>query len=134
MRDASFRDFVFDQLAGLPGVRSRAMFGGHGLYLEGEFFGMVWKGRLFLRTDERSREEYRALGGEPIPFGDEPAANTYWSVAEEILEDPRRLEAWVRAAVAVPRKPATRRRRAGSARRPDPRPRAPRAGRRSRPA
>ncbi len=110
MRDTSFRDFVLDQLDGLPGVRARAMFGGHGLYLEEEFFGMIWKGRLFLRTDERSREEYRALGSEPIPFGDDVNSNSYWSVPEDVLEDPRRLQAWVRAAALVPREPKRRRR------------------------
>lgn len=114
MRDVSFRDFVLDQLAAVPGVRARAMFGGHGLYLGGEFAGMVWKGRLWLRTDDRSRAEYRALGSAPIPFGDEPAGNVYWSVPEEILEDAARLAAWFRAAAAVPR-PVRRRRRAGPA-------------------
>lgn len=105
MRDTSFRDFVLDQLDGLPGVRSRAMFGGHGLYLEEEFFGMIVKGRLYLRTDERSREEYRALGSEPVPFGDDPAGNVYWSVPEDVLEDARLLREWAAAAALVPRKP-----------------------------
>jgi DNA transformation protein len=103
------RDFVLDQLDGLPGVRSRAMFGGHGLYLEDEFFGMVWKGRLWLRTDERSREEYRALGSEPIPFGEDTSMNTYWSAPEDVLEDARLLKEWVRAAALVPRTPKRRR-------------------------
>jgi DNA transformation protein len=122
MRDASFRDFVLDQLEGLDGVEARAMFGGYGLYLGEEFFGMVWKGRAWFRTDERSRAEYRALGAEPIPFGKDPAKNQYWSVPEDVLEDAPRLRAWARAAAATPRgKPS----RAG--RRP-----APKGGRRSR--
>lgn len=108
MRDTSFRDFVLDQLDGLHGVRSRAMFGGHGLYLEEEFFGMIVKGRLYLRTDERSREEYRERGSEPVPFGDDPAGNVYWSVPEDVLEDARRLIEWARAAAAAPRKPKKR--------------------------
>ena len=108
MRDASFRDFVLDQMGGLPGLEARPMFGGHGLYLGGEFFGMVWKGRLWMRTDDRSRAEYRALGSEPIPFGDDPAGNTYWSVPEDVLEDPRRLADWARAAAATPRPAAAR--------------------------
>ena len=133
MRDTSFRDFVLDQLEGLDGVRSRAMFGGHGLYLEEEFFGMIWKGRLFLRTDGTSREEYRAMGSEPIPFGDDVKSNTYWSVPEDVLEDPRRLREWVRAAAAVPRVPVRKPSRASRGASSPARRRARRAGRRSRP-
>jgi len=109
MRDASLRDFVLDQLEGLDGVDARAMFGGHGLYLGDEFFGMIWKGRLWFRTDDASRAEYRALGAEPIPFGRDPARNRYWSVPEEVLEDAPRLRAWARAAAAAPRAPPKRR-------------------------
>lgn len=41
-----FSAYVLDQLAGLGGVSSRAMFGGRGLYFEGVFFGILFKGRL----------------------------------------------------------------------------------------
>jgi DNA transformation protein len=122
MADTSFRDFVLDQLAGLPGLDARAMFGGHGLYLDGEFFGMIWKGRLWFRTDERSREEYRALGADPIPFGDDLAENVYWSVPEDVLEHAGRLAEWARAAAATPRPEAQRRARRGrKAAKPKPR-------------
>jgi DNA transformation protein len=118
VRDASFRDFVLDQLAGLDGLACRAMFGGHGLYLDGEFFGMIWKGRLWFRTDAKSRGEYRALGSLPIPFGGDPSGNSYWSVPEDVLEEGPRLEAWARTAAATPRPAArTRRRRKGRGKR-----------------
>ncbi|HEU4394417.1 MAG TPA: TfoX/Sxy family protein [Planctomycetota bacterium] len=110
MRDASFRDFVLDQLEGLDGVEARAMFGGYGLYLGEEFFGMVWKGRAWFRTDERSRAEYRALGSEPIPFGKDYEQNRYWSVPEDVLEDGPRLRAWALAAASTPRSTSKRKR------------------------
>lgn len=118
MRDTSFRDFVLDQLEGLPALDARAMFGGHGLYLDGEFFGMIWKGRLWFRTDEASREEYRALGAEPIPIGDDFGGNVYWSVPEDVLEDAPRLAAWARASAATPRPVEQRRARRKAARMP----------------
>ena len=129
MRDASFRDFVLDQLEGLDGVEARAMFGGYGLYLGEEFFGMVWKGRAWFRTDERSRAEYRALGAEPIPFGKDYEQNRYWSVPEDVLEDGPRLRAWARAAAATPRSLPKRKRAKPAAATPRP---APKGGRRSR--
>ncbi len=103
MADDSLLEFVLDQMASLPEVTSRRMFGGHGLYLGEEFFGMVWRGRVWFRTDARSRPEYRALGAVPIPFGDPGGEKCYWSVPEDVLEDPPRLVAWARAAAATPR-------------------------------
>ena len=120
VRETSLRDFVLDQLSGLEGVAARGMFGGHGLYLDGEFFGMIYKGRLFFRTDERSRPEYRALGAEPIPFGDDPSGNAYWSVPADVLEDAPRMAAWARAAAATPR-PVEQRKRAKARKRRAPR-------------
>jgi TfoX/Sxy family transcriptional regulator of competence genes len=35
MADASFKDFVLDQLQHLDDIECRAMFGGYGLYAEG---------------------------------------------------------------------------------------------------
>src|SRR5207302_1728335 len=37
----SFKEFVLDQLGALPELRSRAMFGGHGLYQADCFFGIL---------------------------------------------------------------------------------------------
>jgi DNA transformation protein len=132
MRDASLRDFVLDQLEGLDGVSARPMFGGHGLYLGEEFFGMVWRGRAWFRTDDASRAEYRALGSEPIGFGKDPGSNQYWSVPEDVLEDASRLRAWARAAAATPRTPPTRKRKPGKRASATGRGPARRAGRRSR--
>jgi DNA transformation protein len=112
VKDASLLAFVLDQLAALDGLDAKRMFGGHGLYLDGEFFGMVWKGKAWFRTDERSRAEYRALGAEPVPFGGDPAGNVYWSVPVDVLEDAPRLESWARAAAAAPRPAEQRRARA----------------------
>ena len=58
MKVDSFRDFVLDQLNDLDDVTCRAMFGGHGLYLGKSFFGIVYEGRLYFKTDEVSRIEY----------------------------------------------------------------------------
>lgn len=44
-RQESFAAFVLDQLAGLEGVSARRMFGGHGLYRGGDFFGIIHDGR-----------------------------------------------------------------------------------------
>ena len=45
MADDALRDLVLDQLRPLT-VRSRPMFGGHGLYLDKKFFGVIFDGHL----------------------------------------------------------------------------------------
>ena len=42
------------------------MFGGHGLYMNQSFFGIVHKGALYFRTDEASRKAYLARGSRPF--------------------------------------------------------------------
>lgn len=71
MKEDSFRDFVLDQLRSLEGIRCRPMFGGHGLYLGEDFFGIVYDGRLYFKTDESTRMEYRDRGMGPFAPGGE---------------------------------------------------------------
>ena len=52
---------VVERLKPLP-ITTRAMFGGHGLFLDGAFFGIVIDGKLYFRTDEESRSDYRSRG------------------------------------------------------------------------
>lgn len=74
MPDDSFKDFVLDQLRNLPAVRAKAMFGGHGLYQDDRFFGIVMDGRVYFKTDEHSREAY--LERRMAPFIYEKARRT----------------------------------------------------------
>ncbi|MGH7207065.1 MAG: TfoX/Sxy family protein, partial [Nitrospiraceae bacterium] len=66
MRQDSFKDFVLDQLRELRGVTCRAMFGGYGLYQGESFFGIIHKGRLYFKTDDRTRPPYVAKGMKPF--------------------------------------------------------------------
>ena len=46
-----FRAFVLDQLARLPQLRSKLMFGGVGLYSGESFFGIIAADELFFKVD-----------------------------------------------------------------------------------
>lgn len=102
-KDDSFKDFVADALAGLDGLRIRPMFGGQGLYLKDDFFGMAWKGKLYFRADDETRPEYVRRGSEAfqVTMRGKTMTMQYWSVPAEILEDHEELARWaVRAARA----------------------------------
>jgi DNA transformation protein len=114
---AEFRDFVLDQLARVPNLRSKRMFGGVGLYSGERFFGLVAADELFFKVDDSNRAAYEAAGSEPFkPVLDRPVSMSYWRVPLEVLEDPHELADWARrallaAASAAPaRKRKTKRR------------------------
>jgi DNA transformation protein len=100
MKEDSFRDFVLDQLRSLEGVSCRSMFGGYGIYLGADFFGILYDGRLYFKTDESTREKYRDRGMGPFAPGGEQVLKSYYEVPEEIVEDDEELASWAREAAA----------------------------------
>jgi DNA transformation protein len=95
-----FRDFVLDQLARLPQLRSKPMFGGVGLYSGECFFGLVAADELFFKVDDSNRTAYETAGSEPFrPVVDRAVTMSYWRVPVEVLEDPGELAAWALAAI-----------------------------------
>jgi DNA transformation protein and related proteins len=99
MRDDSFKNYVLDQLATLGAVRARAMFGGHGLYRGPEFFGIVHQGRLYFRTDARTRPDYVARNMPPFRPNPHQTLTSYYEVPADVLEDTEILASWARAAL-----------------------------------
>jgi len=96
----AFRDFVLDQLARVPQLRSKAMFGGIGLYSADCFFGIVAADELFFKVDHTNRTVYEAAGSEPFrPVASRPVTMSYWRVPLEVLEDPGELATWALAAI-----------------------------------
>jgi len=95
-----FRDFVLDQLGRLPQLKSKAMFGGIGLYSGECFFGIVAADELFFKVDHSNRAAYEAAGSEPFrPVAARPVSMSYWRVPIEVLEDTGELAAWALAAI-----------------------------------
>ena len=95
-----YLDFVLEQLGELGPVSSRAMFGGHGLYLGDQFFAVVHRDRLYFKTDAASRAEYEARGSEPFRPNARQTLMTYWEVPAEVVEHREVAVEWAREAVA----------------------------------
>jgi DNA transformation protein len=98
MKDDSFKDFVLDQLRGLDDVEARRMFGGYGLYRDETFFGIVHKGRLYFKVDERSASAYRKRKMKPFRPNPKQTLKSYYQVPVEILEDADELCEWAKTA------------------------------------
>lgn len=104
----SFRDFVLDQLRDLGTVECRAMFGGHGLYCGGVFFGILYRGALYLKTDKMTRAEYERRGMKPFRPNERQTLKSYYEVPADILEDPEALVHWATQAIRSARNPRNR--------------------------
>ncbi len=103
MADDSFKEFVLDQLAAVPDLRARAMFGAHGLYSGGRFFGILDDGRLFFKTDAQSQADYVARGMGPFTYELKGRLMTmgYHEVPPDVLEAAPELVAWAERAIKV---------------------------------
>jgi DNA transformation protein len=105
-----FRDFVLDQLAAVPQLRPKAMFGGVGLYSAERFFAILAADELFFKVDDNNRGAYEAAGSEPFrPVADRPVSMSYFRVPIEVLEDPTELAEWARAAIRAANAPKPKR-------------------------
>ena len=97
-RDA-FHDEVMALLAGVEGLRSRAMFGGWGLYAGATFFGIVYRGRLYLHVTAATRGEYAARGCGPFRPSAKQTLWDYYEVPADVFADEALLARWAGAAV-----------------------------------
>ncbi len=98
MKNDSFKDFVMDQLSDLRAVACRAMFGGYGLYRDEVFFGIIHKGRVYFKTDEAARQNYRDRGMKPFRPSAKQTLTSYYEVPVDIIEDQEQLTAWAEQA------------------------------------
>jgi DNA transformation protein len=98
----SFRDFALDQLAGVPDLRARAMFGGIGVYAGDVFFGILAADVLYFKVGDENRQAYEAAGSRPFtPFDNRTMTMPYWNVPAAVLEDADALGTWARQSIAV---------------------------------
>jgi DNA transformation protein and related proteins len=106
----SYRDFVLDQLSGVPGLRPKAMFGGIGLYAGDRFFGILAGDLLYFKVDESNRGDYEASGSSAFkPYADRPMTMPYFDVPIAVIEDPDELARWAARSIAIATTPVPRR-------------------------
>ena len=101
MSQESFKDFVLDQLAELGSLHCKAMFGGHGLYRDDVFFAIIYRSRLYFKTDKSSQPQYIKYKSRPFKPNAKQTLKTYYEVPVEILEDQKQIMDWAHTAVNI---------------------------------
>jgi len=118
----AFTELCIELLSPLGPVRTRAMFGGRGVYVDGLFMALIDDGQLFLKVDDASRARFVAAGCIPFSYATKDGQRTamsYYRPPEEALESPPLMRPWARLAFeaalraanakkSAPKKPAAK--------------------------
>jgi DNA transformation protein and related proteins len=96
---ANSRDFL-DHLS----ETVRAMFGGHGVYVDGLFVALVDDDVLYLRADDGNRAEFSALDLSPFEYTTKDGSRhgmSYHRAPDDALESAHAMAPWVRSALGA---------------------------------
>ena len=90
-------------LGSVGATRSRRMFGGHGIYVDELFVGLIAFDRLYLKADASTRASFEAAGCQPFVYDGAGKSVTmgYFSAPEEAMESPPLMQPWARQALAA---------------------------------
>ncbi len=97
-----FIEYILDQFSSWGEVTVRKMFGGAGLYLDGDIFGIVANDVAYLKVDDTNRDKFIAAGSGPLkPFPDKPTTLSYFEIPPEVLENPEELIEWAEESLFI---------------------------------
>ncbi|MDX1455491.1 MAG: TfoX/Sxy family protein [Gammaproteobacteria bacterium] len=96
-----FLDYLDELMAGIPGLRKRAMFGGHGIYSDDRMFALVADDTLYIKVDDNNRAAFEAEGSGPfvVEMKGKRGEMSYFNVPEAALEDPEAMRSWCRLGI-----------------------------------
>lgn len=99
----NFVSWCSELLSPLGLVRSRRMFGGHGLYVDGIFIALIAGEQLYLKVDEATRAEFVAAGCRAFEYhtaAGHRGVMSYFSAPAEAMDSPALMQPWARLALA----------------------------------
>ncbi len=98
-----FIDYVMELLGPFGTVRTRRMFGGHGVYLDGLMFALVFDDALYLKADEMNRVEFEQAGCEMFGYARQGRRATlnFFRAPEDAMDSAQLMLPWARTAYAA---------------------------------
>ena len=101
MADDALLEHCIELLAPLGRVRSRRMFGGHGLYIDDLFVALIAFDRLYLKASESTRADFEAAGCSPFEYQRQgrTTALGYWTAPPDAMDSPDAMRPWGRRAI-----------------------------------
>ena len=99
--DDTLVEYVCDQLDDIDAILYKSMFGGYGLYSGSVFFGIVYDGRLYFKTDESTRPQYLEWESAPFQPNAKQTLKSYYEVPGETIDNAGELSQLANEAVNV---------------------------------
>ena len=105
-KTSPFSERVVALLTPLGPVRSRAMFGGWGIFLDDIMFALIASDRLYFRIDDAVVERFAEAGSEPFVYEGKGkrVEMSYWLAPAGSLESPDALLPWAELGLAAARR------------------------------
>ena len=106
-----FLAHVLEMMQPAGRASARAMFGGHGVYLDGLIVGIVDDDVLYLKTDAETRATFVAQELEPFRYTTrtgEVHVTSYYRPPDEALERSAAMHEWLRLALSAALRSANR--------------------------
>ena len=94
---------VFSEIGGL---HTKNMFGGTGFYIDGSIFAFtIDDNQIVFKVDKTNEAQYREAGSRQFVYTGHthkgPVAMPYWTLPEELLEEPRKVAQWALQSAAI---------------------------------
>lgn len=91
-----FISYLLEMLEGFSSVSAKAMFGGHGIYLNGLISAIVVDDTLYIKADQTSRNIFEIRGLTQFSYmkKGKKCFMSYYMILEESLDDPEELSSW----------------------------------------
>lgn len=95
-----FCAYLADQLAPWASITVKRLFGGFGVYRDGQIFAIVADDMLYFKVDDTNREDYVSACSEMFTYEARGKTNSlsYWQVPAEVMDDPDTLADWAEKA------------------------------------
>lgn len=97
---SEYLEYLQEVFSEFGAVRSRKMFGGHGIYHDTVMIGLVADDTLYLKVDSESVGKFKERGLAQFMYlkGQKMIGMSYYLAPEEALEDPHKMRCWARLA------------------------------------
>lgn len=101
--EKEFTTYVVDLMQSIGPVSAKAMFGGYGIFLDGLMFGLIADNVLYLKVDQETENEFKAMGLAPFTYNKKGKEfkMSYYQAPEEALEDGEEMNLWAAKAYST---------------------------------
>ncbi len=110
--EKEFVSYVVELMQSIGPVRSKGMFGGHGIFLGELMFGLVADSTLYLKADKETENAFKEKGLEAFTYQKKgkKLEMSYYQAPEEALEDGQEMNFWANKAYSTALRAASKRR------------------------